>query len=88
LPERYVVNEIQDQARTNHSFNGKLRDELLNRKIFYTLEEAKILIETWRKEYNQARPHSLLGYRPPAPVSFQPDLSDTPILAVMPARLT
>lgn len=49
------------------SFNGKLRDELLNGEIFYTLQEAKILIEHWRKEYNQVRPHSALGYRPPAP---------------------
>jgi len=49
------------------SFNGKLRDELLNREIFYTLAEAKILIEQWRKEYNQIRPHSALHYRPPAP---------------------
>jgi transposase InsO family protein len=49
------------------SFNGKLRDELLNREIFYTLEEAKIIIERWRREYNQVRPHSALGYRPPAP---------------------
>ena len=49
------------------SFNGKLRDELLDREIFYTLEEAKVLIEMWRKHYNQVRPHSSLGYRPPAP---------------------
>ena len=49
------------------SFNGKLRDELLNREIFTTLIEAKILIEQWRREYNQVRPHSALGYRPPAP---------------------
>jgi transposase InsO family protein len=49
------------------SFNGKLRDELLNREIFFTLTEAKVLIEQWRKEYNQIRPHSALGYRPPAP---------------------
>jgi len=49
------------------SFNGKLRDELLNREIFTTLEEAKVLIEQWRREYNQTRPHSALGYRPPAP---------------------
>ncbi len=49
------------------SFNGKLRDELLNREIFTTLTEAKVLIEQWRKEYNQIRPHSSLGYRPPAP---------------------
>ena len=49
------------------SFNGKLRDELLNREVFYNLVEAKALIEQWRKEYNQLRPHSSLGYRPPAP---------------------
>ncbi len=49
------------------SFNGKLRDELLNREIFMTLGEAKVLIEQWRREYNQLRPHSSLGYQPPAP---------------------
>ena len=49
------------------SFNGKLRDELLKREVFYALTEAKILIEQWRREYNQVRPHSILGYRPPAP---------------------
>jgi len=49
------------------SFNGKLRDELLNREIFTTLDEAKILIEQWRREYNQIRPHSALRYQPPAP---------------------
>jgi putative transposase len=49
------------------SFNDKLQDELLDREIFTTLEEAKVLIEQWRKEYNQVRPHSALGYRPPAP---------------------
>jgi transposase InsO family protein len=49
------------------SFNGKLRDELLNREIFYTLLEAKVLIERWRRHYNRVRPHSALGYRPPAP---------------------
>ena len=49
------------------SFNGKLRDELLNGEIFYTLLEAKVLIERWRQHYNRIRPHSSLGYRPPAP---------------------
>jgi transposase InsO family protein len=52
------------------SFNGKLRDELLNREIFYTLQEAKILIEKWRMEYNTLRPHSSLNYRPPAPEAY------------------
>jgi transposase InsO family protein len=54
------------------SFNGKLRDELLNGEIFYTLLEAKVLVERWRKEYNGVRPHSSLGYRPPAPEARQP----------------
>jgi transposase InsO family protein len=49
------------------AFNGKFRDELLNGEIFYTLTEAKVLIERWRNEYNTKRPHSSLGYRPPAP---------------------
>ncbi len=49
------------------SFNGKLRDEFLNGEIFYTLFEAQVLIERWRKYYNTERPHSSLGYKPPAP---------------------
>ena len=49
------------------SFNGKLRDELLNGEIFTTLIEAKVLISDWRREYNQVRPHSAKGYKPPAP---------------------
>jgi putative transposase len=53
------------------SFNGKLRDELLNGEIFDTLLEAKVLIERWRVEYNTIRPHSALGYRPPAPDAIQ-----------------
>ena len=49
------------------SFNGKLRDELLNGEIFYTLKEAQVVIESWRCHYHTLRPHSALGYRPPAP---------------------
>lgn len=52
------------------SFNGKMRDELLNGEIFYSLKEAQILIEMWRKEYNTIRPHSSLGYQPPAPAAI------------------
>lgn len=52
------------------SFNGRLRDELLNGEIFYTLKEAKVLIERWRRHYNTKRPHSSLGYCPPAPEAF------------------
>ena len=53
------------------SFNSKLRDELLNGEIFYTLEEARVIIERWRRHYNTGRPHSSLGYKPPAPEALQ-----------------
>ena len=54
------------------SFNGKLRDELLKRESFDTVLEAKVLVERWRQDYNTIRPHSALGYRPPAPEAQQP----------------
>jgi len=59
------------------SFIGKLRDELLDGEIFYTLQEAQVLIERWRREYNQVRPHSALGYRPPAPEATEWPLGAT-----------
>ncbi len=52
------------------SFNGKMRDELLAREIFYSLKEAQVMIEVWRHEYNTVRPHSSLGYRSPAPAAI------------------
>jgi putative transposase len=54
------------------SFNGKLRDECLNGEIFYSLKEAQVVIEQWRVQYNTVRPHSSLGYRPPAPKAILP----------------
>ncbi len=60
------------------SFNGKLRDELLNGEIFYTLKEARVLIERWRVHYNRERPHSALGYRPPAPQTLEPATAAEP----------
>lgn len=54
------------------SFNGKLRDELLNGGIFYMLLAANVLIERWRRHYNGVRPYSALGYRPPAPEALMP----------------
>jgi putative transposase len=54
------------------SFNSNLRDELLNGEIFYTLKEATVIIENWRRHYNTVRPHSSLAYRPPAPEVFMP----------------
>ncbi len=56
----------------NESFNGKLRDELLDRELFDTLNEAQVLIERWLIHYNTKRPHSSLGYRPPAPQTILP----------------
>jgi len=54
----------------NESFNGRLRDELLNTELFYTLKEAQAIIEQWRNHYNHVRPHSSLGYKPPEPTAF------------------
>jgi len=73
------------------SFNSKLRDELLNGEIFYSLAEARIVIEGWRVHYNTQRPHSSLGYKPPAPVALiwpatppEPASPATPAVAVRP----
>jgi putative transposase len=60
------------------SFNARLRDELLNGEIFYTLREAQIVIESWRRHYNEVRPHASLGYRAPAPEVFIPALTTQP----------
>lgn len=57
------------------SFNGTFRNEVLNGEIFDTILEARIIIERWRQHYNQLRPHSSLGYRPPAPLAFLPRLA-------------
>ncbi|PWE52240.1 IS3 family transposase [Metarhizobium album] len=71
------------------SFNSKLRDELLNGEIFYTLKEAKIIIENWRQHYNTVRPHSSLGYKPPAPEAAvwpqQNGPASTPAVATRPS---
>ena len=56
----------------NESFNGKLRNELLNRELLFTLKEAQIVIENWRREYNTIRPHSSLNDRPPVPEAILP----------------
>ena len=63
------------------SFNGKLRDDLLDREIFYTLTEAPILIDRWRRQYNTVQPHSALGYRPPAPEAISPTLLSSLIMS-------
>jgi len=60
------------------SFNARLRDELLNGEIFYSLREAQIVTESWRRHYNAVRPHASLGYKPPAPEVFIPALAAWP----------
>jgi putative transposase len=68
------------------TFNSKLRDELLAGEQFSTLHEAKVLIEQWRRHYNAIRPHSSLGYRPPAPETILPLASGLPYAALRPAQ--
>ena len=60
------------------SFNARLRDELLNGEIFYTLREAQVVIESWRRHYNRVRPHASLSYRAPAPEVVVPALATGP----------
>jgi transposase InsO family protein len=67
------------------SFNARLRDELLNGEIFYTLREAQIVIESWRRHYNTMRPHGALGYKPPAPEVFVPAQAAWPSSLATPA---
>ena len=68
------------------SFNSKLRDELLNGENFNTLKEAKVIIESWRRHYNTIRPHSSLGYKPPAPEALKwPALQPGPASPATPA---
>ena len=70
------------------SFNARLRDELLEGEIFYTLREAEVVIESWRRHYNTVRPHASLGFRPPAPEVFVPALSAWPAALRRPASPT
>ncbi|HEX2239081.1 MAG TPA: IS3 family transposase [Gammaproteobacteria bacterium] len=67
------------------SFNARLRDELLDGEIFYSLREAQIIIESWRRHYNTVRPHASLGYRPPAPEVFVPASATAPAILPRPA---
>jgi putative transposase len=69
------------------SLNSKLRDELLNGEIFTTLREAQVLIEAWRRHYNAVRPHSSLGYRPPAPEAILPTASGLPYAPLRPDQM-
>ena len=65
------------------SFNGKLKDECLKLEIFYSLKEAQVIIGAWRDHYNRVRPHSSLGYRPPAPMTLEAIAQQLPTSAFM-----
>lgn len=69
------------------SFNARLRDELLDGEIFYTLAEAKIVVESWRRHFNTVRPHGSLGYKPPAPEVFIPSMAARAAAQPEPATL-
>ena len=69
------------------SFNSKLRDELLAAEAFSTIQEAQVLIEHWRRHYNAIRPHSSLGYRPPAPETILPPASNLTYAVLRPAQM-
>ena len=70
------------------SFNARLRDELLDGEIFYTLREAEVVIESWRRHYNSVRPHASLGFRPPAPEVVLPTFAAWPAALRRPASPT
>ncbi len=69
----------------NESFNGRLRDEFLNGEIFYTLKEAQVMIGRWRHHYNHIRPHSSLGYKPPAPLARMKEGASATLTATAPS---
>jgi transposase InsO family protein len=73
-PALYIASTSPWENGYNESFNGSLRDEPLNGEILYSLAEAKVLIEAWRRHYDTISPHSSLGYRPPAPDAASPPL--------------
>jgi transposase InsO family protein len=80
----YITPGSPWENRYVESFNAQIRNELLNGEIFYTLKEAQIMIEGWRRHYNTVRPHGALGYRPPAPEVFVPAIAARP---AAPAKL-
>ena len=75
LSDLFLLHGPPEHLRSDNGANGKLRDQLLNGEIFFTLKEAQVLVEQWRRHYNTIREHSSLGYRPPAPQTMQPPLS-------------
>jgi putative transposase len=75
----YITPGSQWENDYCENFNGKLRDERLNGEVFYSLKETQIVLEQWRVQYNTRRPHSSLGYRPPAPEAYHPVIATNAI---------
>src|SRR5262249_43588849 len=80
-----LVSQGQNMVDAIRQINARLRDELLDGEIFYTLPEAQIVIESWRRHYNTIRPHASLGYKPPAPKVFVPAFAAWPAALRQPA---
>src|ERR1700753_685809 len=83
--DRYITPGSPWENGFIESFNARLRDELLIGEIFYSLREAQIIIESWRRHYNTVRPHASLGYRPPAPEVVVPTHGAWPAALTRPA---
>jgi len=74
----FTARQASEAPPRGESFNARVRDELLNGELFYSLKEARIIIESWRRHYNGIRPHSSLGYKAPAPEVFVPSCAAWP----------
>ena len=72
IPIHHAIEVADASDQSTHAYLARLRDELLDGEIFYTLREAQIIIESWRRHFNTIRPHESLGYKPPAPEVFVP----------------
>jgi len=83
--QRFGTPLAGSSASSAPTFNARLRDELLNGEIFYTLREAQTVIESWRRFYNAVRPHASIGYQAPAPEVFVPALAAWPPAQSRPA---
>jgi transposase InsO family protein len=84
----YIAPAARGRNGYVESFNARLRDELLDGEIFYTLREAEVVIESWRRHYNSVRPHASLGFRPPAPEVVLPAFAAWPAALRRPASPT
>jgi hypothetical protein len=76
--DTFTARQASEAPPRGESFNARVRDELLNGELFYSLKEAQIIVESWRRHYNGIRPHSSLAYQAPAPEVFVPSFAAWP----------